>query len=276
MLGPVGVPVDPGELEAVLGAPAVARVHLHRLGARVRPLPAERLDDLAGRDELLVRRARVGVQERDHAAERHAVARAELLDDLHPVVEVGVAGDQLEVGGIVGGVEHRVGLRERVALEHERRPAELLEDLAQGAAADLAVVDVDEHVLAVGDHEHRVVGTVLVRRHPHARRELHHLPVRELHHLVEPEVAHLLGERRDAELRHEHVRVAVDPTHRREVEVVEVVVREVDVVGRQHLGRRLAPPSGSATTTASSTSRATRGRRGSSARSSRCAGSCGR
>ena len=166
----------------------------------------------------------------------HAVARAELLDHVHPVVEVRVARDQLEVGGIVGGVEHRVGLRERVALEHERRAAELLPDATQGAAADLAVVDVDEHVLAVGDHEHRVVGAVLVRRHPHAGRELDHLRVRQLHHLVEAEVAHLLGQRGDPEPGHEHVRGAVDAPHRRIVEVVEVVVGQVHEVGREDLG----------------------------------------
>ena len=59
MLGAVGVPVDAGELEAGLGAPAVARVHLHRLGGRVRALLPERVDHLAGRDELLVDRARL-------------------------------------------------------------------------------------------------------------------------------------------------------------------------------------------------------------------------
>ena len=110
---------------------------------------------------------------------------------------------------------------------------ELVEDALERAAADLAVVDVDEDVLAVGDHEHRVVGAVLVRRDPHPRCELHDLCVRELHDLVEAEVADLLGEGRHPELRHEHVRLAVDAPHRREVEVVEVVVREVHEVGRR-------------------------------------------
>ena len=46
---------------------------------------------------------------------------------------------------------------------------------------------------------------------------------------------------------HEHVRVPVEPPHRREVEVIEVVVREVHVVGLEHLGRgigdrRVVPP----------------------------------
>ena len=204
----------------------------------MRLLLAEHVDDLARRDEVLVGRSRVGMQERHHAAERHAIVRAELLDHLHPVVEVGVAADQLEVGRIVGGIQHRIGLRERVALEHERRAPELLQDPAQRATADLAVVDVDQYVLPVGDHEHRVVSTVLVRRHAHAGRELHDLRVRELHHLTKAEVAHFLRQRRHPELGHEHVGVAIDAPHRRVVEMVEVVVREVHEVGGQYLGRR--------------------------------------
>ncbi len=219
---------------------------------------------------------RLGVQEGHHAPEGHAEAWRKLVDHPHPVVEVRVAGDELEVGGIVGRVQHGVRLRERVALEHERGATELLEDPLERAAADLAVVDVDQHLLAVGDDEHRVVGPVLVRRHPDSRGQLHHLSVRQLHHLVEAEAAHLAGEGVDAELRHEHVRALVDAAHRREVEVIEVVVGQVHVVGRQHLGRRLRhrrvvpprPPVAGA--------RATRDRPGSSARSSRYAGSCGR
>ena len=171
----------------------------------------------------------------------------ELGDDTDPVVEIAVARDQLEVGGIVGGVARRVRLRERVALEHERRPAELGAELFERAPSDLAVVDVDEHFVAVGDDEHGVVGSVLVRRDAHVRTELQHLRVRQLHHVVEAEIAHLAGEHVDAELRNEHVRAAVDAPHRREVEVIEVVVREVHVVGREPLGLglgrgRVVPP----------------------------------
>ena len=218
----------------------------------------------------------LGMQERHHAAERHAVARLELVDRADPVVEIRVAGDEREIGWIVGRVAVRVRLRERVALEHEGRATEVVEDPLQRSAADLAVVDVDEDVVAVGDDEHRVIGTVLVRRDPHPGRQLHDLRVRQLHHFVEPEIADLLGEGVDAELRDEHVGATVDAPHRREVEVIEVVVRQVHVVGREHLRRRLGDRRVVPPRSPVARPEQPRDRRGSWARWSRSADSCGR
>ncbi len=229
-------------------------------------------DHVARRYEKAVHLAALRVEERDHAAERHAVFRSERGDDTDPIVDVAVAGDQQEVSRIIGGVARRIRLRERVALEHEGRRAELCAELLEGATSNLAVVDVDEHFVAVGDDEHGVVGPVLVGRDAHVRTELEHLRVRQLHHVVEAEMTHLAGEHVDAELRNEHARAAVDAPHRREVEVIEVVVREVHVVGRQPLGRRARAWAGSATRSASNTTRTATGRRGSCLRSSRCRG----
>ena len=75
----VGVPVDAAALEAAVRAPAVAGVHLHGFGAATPAnVAANSADHLARRDEEAVHLAALGVQERDHAPERHAVAGLEL------------------------------------------------------------------------------------------------------------------------------------------------------------------------------------------------------
>ena len=244
----VGVPVEVGAREPVVRVPRVARRHRDDFG-RVTGAARRvvRGSDLARRDDEPVEVAVLGVQERDHAPERHAVAGRQVAHAPAEVVEIRVAGQQLEVRRVFGGVRDRVALRERVALEHEGRVPEGLDDALERSPTDLAVVDVDEDVVAVGDHERGVVEAVLERRDAHAAAELGDLAVRQLRDAPEPEPAHLALHHVDPEARDEHVHTPVHLAHRRVVEVIEVVVRQVDVVGveplRLHVGaRREVPP----------------------------------
>ena len=155
------------------------------------------------------------------------------------VVEVAPARQELEIAAVVGLVAVGIRLRPRVALEHERRLGKVTRDLRECPPAKLAVVHVDERVFPVCDHERGVVEAVLIRRNPHSRRERHHPCMRELVHGFEAETSDLPRHDVDAEPGDEDVRASVDSAQTRVVQMVEMMVRNVHVVGREELRRRI-------------------------------------
>ena len=235
----VGEPVVAGQREPLRRRPRVTRRQDRQLGVLDARRSREGLGHLDRGDQVRVDPPALGVQERHHVGEGHRVVGLEPAGGVHEVVDVGLAREQGEIGRVLGLVADRVRLRPRVGLEQERRMAEVVGHLIERAAPDLAVVEVGQHVVAVGHQERRVVEAVLVRRHPDPRGELGDLPVRELGDPIEAQRAHLATHHVHPEPGHEHLGALVDPAHRRVVEVIEVVVGEVHVVGREPLGPEL-------------------------------------
>ena len=197
----------------------------------------DRFDNLWRPHRVQVALAAFGVQKRDHACERNRVIGSQLTGRVDEGFEEIFPSHQLRIGGIPNVVAVGVGLRERVALEHEGRRAERLEHPPGRRAVDLAVVQIGQHDPVALDHECAVVGSILVRRNAGPARHRRHLPVRQLGDLLEPQLIELVAHDVDAEPRNQHLRLLRDAAQRRVVKVIEVMVRQVHVVGIEHFRR---------------------------------------
>ena len=134
-----------------------------------------------------------------------------------------------------------------MALEQECRRAERLQHRPDRSAFDLAVVEVGEHD-ALALHDHRaVVGAVLIRGQPGAAVECDDLAVWQLGHVLEPDRIELMPHHIDAESGNEHSRALRNAAERGIVEVIEMMVRQVHVIGLEKFlsnrrVRRKMPP----------------------------------
>jgi hypothetical protein len=134
-----------------------------------------------------------------------------------------------------------------MALEEERRLSEGTQKGPHGRASDLAVVQVGQYDALALYHQSAVIRPVLIRSQTRASRKTHNLSVRHFGDVGVAQVLKLEAHYVHSESGYQDTRRPRNAAQRRVVEMVEMVVGKINVVGiqkfRAYFGiRRKMPP----------------------------------